>query len=366
MSRPLRIAVVMPPTVSGDPASAVASWTTVTGTLAAVHAAADVEFEVFGRHLDRQAAWSAGNDTYSFLPSDRSLAAAVAGAGVDLVHVHGLFSNRLVWSLRRALPRHVPIVLQHHGEPVPGRRARWAHAILRRRIAGYLFTGAELGHAQPFIDGGVFAPGARLFDVLESASTLPARPPPAPAALAGTPSILWVGRLIEGKDPLTALAAFAAAAGSSPHAHLHLLATDRTLEPAVRAQLAALGPAADRVHLHHPVAHAEMPSWYAAADVYLSTSRREAANYSLIEALSFGCAPAVSDIPPHRAIVGTLAPCFPVGDAAAAGDVITAVTALSRGDVIAHSATHLAWGVVARQLLATWQTLACARVAELA
>ena len=366
MMLPLRVAMVMPPVVTGDPGAAVARWPTVTRTLAAMRTAGEVDVQVFGRHRDRDAVWSCDNDTYSFSATDQLLAAAVASARPDVVHVHGLSAVRLLLRLHRALPATVPIVVQHHGEPVPGRRGRWAHRLVRRHLAGYLFTGAAGGQAQPFIDAGMISPRARLFDVLESASLLHDGAEHEPRSLAGNPSILWVGRLIESKDPLCAIDAFHACAPRLPHAQLHLLATDRTLEPMVRARIAALGPAAAAVHVHDPVAHTDMASWYAAADVYLSTSRREGSNYSLIEALSCGCAPAVSDIPPHRAIVGSLAAPFGVGDAHAAAEAIVAASTLPRAAASAHSQQHLGWPAVARQLRDVYSTLAYARVVNIA
>ena len=67
-----------------------------------------------------------------------------------------------------------------------------------------------------------------------------------------------------------------------------------------------------------------MAGWYRRADVYLSTSHHEGSNFSLIEALGFGCLPVVTSIPSHLAIVKELASTFAVGDAAAAGALIAA------------------------------------------
>ena len=93
-----------------------------------------------------------------------------------------------------------------------------------------------------------------------------------------------------------------------------MLATDRAMEAEVRELIASLD-LGGVVHLHPPVPHAEMPGWYRRADVYLSTSHHEGSNYSLIEALGFGCFPVVTDIPSHAAIVKDLVRMFAVGDA---------------------------------------------------
>ncbi|MEQ1700542.1 MAG: hypothetical protein ABMA25_10540, partial [Ilumatobacteraceae bacterium] len=90
MSEPLRVAMVMPPTIIGDPKAVVATWTTLTRTLAEVHAVADVAFHVFGRHDSGPYQWVDGPDVYSFVASDRQLGGAIALARPDVVHVHGL------------------------------------------------------------------------------------------------------------------------------------------------------------------------------------------------------------------------------------------------------------------------------------
>ena len=82
----------------------------------------------------------------------------------------------------------------------------------------------------------------------------------------------------------------------------------------MRTAIAGLGPLGERVHIHDPVPPSAMRGWYSAADVFLTTSRREGSGYSLIEAITEGCAPVATSIPSHRTIVGDLAPTFAPGD----------------------------------------------------
>lgn len=357
----LRVAMVMPPTIIGDPKAVVASWTTLTRTIAEVHAIADVSFHVIGRHDSGPHEWADGPDIFTFVPRAIEVAVPIKWTRPHGVHVHGLLHARQRWALQRALNTSFlgvpPTLLQHHGEPVPAWRTRVLHRVTLPRPAGYLFTGADHGQAQPFIDAGMLRPRDRLFEVLEAGSLLPAELPTDSEALAGAPSILWVGRLIEGKQPLLAIEAFRQFAATRSDAHLHLLATDRTLEPDVRAAITALGSLGEQVHLHDPVPHAEMAGWYAAADVYLSTSVREGSNYSLIEAMTLGCAPAVSDIPPHRAIAGGLNQPFAPDDAAAAALAIERARTLPRAGVVAFAQEHLSWRCVAERLVEIWDSL---------
>lgn len=344
----MRVAVVMPPVTELDPHVAVESWHTVTAAADALSGGGRVEPVVHCRHASLAVTVRRADVEYRFHRTDADLATAVGADRPDVMHVHGLGWSRLVRRLHQAA-RAVPIVLQHHGElPFTG-RARIGHRAVRRYVSAYLFTGASTGQARPWIDAGVIDRRALLCEVLEAGPLLPDEPVE-PVALPGAPVVLWVGRLMEGKDPLTAVDAFALAAGVLPDAHLHMLTTDRTMEPAVRARIAVLGHVGERIHLHGSVPHAAMRGWYEAAQVFLTTSRHEAAGYSLIEALTCGCAPAVSAIAPHRAVVQGMGVEFPPGDAVAASRALVTCASTSREPIAERARTILSWGTVAEQL----------------
>ncbi len=351
MSAALRVAMVMPPITTGRFADVVDGWPTITSTVDGLRRAG-VEVTVHGRTGEAEGSLERGGATYRFHRSDAVLVSAIEADRPSVVHVHGLGWTRL---LRRLAKVPAPLLLQHHGEPVFSGRARVGHRLVRRSIAGYMFTGAAEGQAQPWIDAGVIAPDARLFEVLEAASMLPDPEQPA-EPLQGAPAVLWVGRLIAGKDPLTAVEAFALAA--LPDAQLHLLATDRTMEAEVRARIAATASLRDRVHLHPPVLHQRMAAWYRGAHIYFSTSHREGSGYSLIEAMACGCVPVVTAIPPHRAIAGDVGTQFPVADAPAAARALENANWRSGEPSLERSRIVLSWEHVAGQLVAAYGVVA--------
>jgi glycosyltransferase involved in cell wall biosynthesis len=122
------------------------------------------------------------------------------------------------------------------------------------------------------VDLDAFAPGDRAG--ARAALELPAQ----------GPLVLVVGHLIERKDPLLALEAFAA--GAPADARCVLLGRG-PLEGAVRER-AARTDLAGRVELRGEVPAAALARWYAACDVLLLTSRREGRPNVVLEALAAG------------------------------------------------------------------------------
>jgi glycosyltransferase involved in cell wall biosynthesis len=359
----MKVAIVMPPITSGSPDLVIEGWSTVIRQAEALSTFQGCEVVVACRTSGNAALASHRGIPFHFFNTDRDLATNVRGWAPDVVHVHGLTFSRLTARLGRALPSGATLVLQHHGERPGGLRVRLAHRVARRYVDGYLFTGVSGGQAQPFIDAGMIRKDAGLYEVLEAASTLPDSPI-GPVSLVGAPSILWVGRLIASKDPLTAVNAFAQVDGRFDDAHLHLLATDRTLEQPVRRAIERLGAVGQRIHLHDPVPITEIGGWYTGADIYLSTSQREGSGYALIEAMSAGCVPVVSAIASHLSIVG------PVGQTFSAGDIDAAASSLSlaadnyaarRGFVQNYANNALSWEAVAEQTVVAYRHAARSR-----
>ncbi len=349
---PIRVVMVVPPAASDDLDDVLDRAPTLTRTLNELNADGRVEASACCATTREAATLHRGGVRYEFVAADHLLA-AVTAQHPEVVHVHGTGFVRTLAALGSALPRTTAIVVQHHGEPPGPWRNRIGHRALRGRVDGWLFTGGDHGQADPFRAAGVIRRNDLVSDVLEAGSLLGRSVQR--VELAGDPAALWVGRLIESKDPLTAIRAFGLAADRVAGAHLHLLATDRTLEARVKASIASLGAASSRVHMWDPVDHAAMPGWYAGADVLLSTSRREGSSYSLIEAMTEGCTPVVTDLPSHRSIVGTVAPMFAPGDAQGAADLLVRAASTDRPAVRAWAEAHLSWAAVVEQLVGIYQ-----------
>ncbi|MFN0026675.1 MAG: glycosyltransferase family 4 protein [Acidimicrobiales bacterium] len=291
--------------------------------------------------------------THHFTPQ---LVRTVRQLAPDVVHVNGLVFPRLVMALRLALlggsrRKSGRLVLQHHGEVPGSARSLWAQRLARRLVDGYLFCGLP-GQAEPWRRARVLAPHTPLFEVLEASSDLPFN---APAASADGPNVLWIGRLLPGKDPLTAVEAFDRFAATNPRARLWMVGTGSgPLRDAVAGRLGA------RACLVGPFTQAVLAGWYERADVIFSTSWHEGSGYALIEAIGCGCTPAVTDLPSHRVIAGSDGAYFRPGDAAAAAQALdrAAQRASEPGVRAAHRRRferELSWEQVCNQLMAAYR-----------
>jgi len=134
-------------------------------------------------------------------------------------------------------------------------------------------------------------------------------------ALNGSPLILWVGRLTTNKDPLTVLDGLERALPHLPDARVLMVFSDDTLFESVDKRVLSSALLLDRVTLVGRLDRAELPNYYAAADVFISGSHYEGSGYALIEAMSAGVVPVVTDIPSFRAIAGETGARWTPGDA---------------------------------------------------
>jgi glycosyltransferase involved in cell wall biosynthesis len=274
----------------------------------------------------------------------------VRGLAPDLIHLHGLGFPLLA----RRLARVAPLLVQDHSD----RPLRALLPLQRWGLAaadGFAFTAAEL--AGPLRRAGVIRPHQPVFEVLEVTTGF--TPGAATGAgIHGDPCILWIGRLIEGKDPFTFLEGLAGAFGRLPGARAWMAYGDSALEAEVRRRIAADPVLADRVVLLGRVSSDRVQALCRAADLFVSTSRFEGSSYAMLEAAACGATPVLTDIPAFRRMSrdGAIGALFPPGDAAALSDALVgaAAEAGDRTRVLAFFREHLSREAVARELEAAY------------
>jgi glycosyltransferase involved in cell wall biosynthesis len=301
------------------------------------------------------------------------VAAAVRRARPTAVHVDGLIFPALVRALRWVLPRSAAIVVQDHGGvrldsgalQTPKRRLLYGLGL--GAADGFMFTTRE--QALPWQIAGIIRSSHAVHEILESSTDMASWPPGGDATqtLPGRPSVLWVGRLDENKDPLTVLEGFARATVVLPDAALTMVYGDDRMLPEVQAFILRHPALQSRVHLRGRVDRRALPGFYAAADIFVLGSHREVACFSLIEALSLGVTPVVTDIPAFRSLTrgGRVGSLFPAGDP---GGLASALETVARSDVRArrpavrdHFERELSWAAVGRRALAIYREAAAKR-----
>ncbi len=355
-----------------EPEALLEAWPTL-GAVAEAAAQAGAEVSVV-QAFHRDARLQRGGVAYRFvaepaLPGAAGgfqpwrLAGAVAACAPDVIHVNGL---DFPWHTRVLCGLGAPVLTQDHASTAgqgPALR-RWGLA----KVAAAAFT--DPAQADPFIGCGELRADLPVFSIPESSTQFsPGDRAEARAAtgLDGDPAVLWVGRLIPKKDPMTVLAAIERAAAVLPGLKLWCCFQADDLLAQVRARIAVSPLLAPRVRLLGARPHAQIETLCRAADIFMLASHFEGSGYALIEAMACGAAPVVSDIPSFRRLtgdgrVGVLAP---VGDAETFAQGLITLAARPRDDLHARTIDHfhheLSFAAVGRKLIGAYTALLEAR-----
>lgn len=295
---------------------------------------------------------------------------AIVKEAPDVVHVNGLIFPGLVAAIRGKAKPGTVIVAQHHGGEFPIRGSGLSGIWLRRRwhrglAAADALSFTAIEQAEPWRAGGVLA-NQRVIEIIEASTTMrPVSRDRARTAIGvdGSPMILWVGRLTTNKDPLTVLDGLERALPQLPGAaRVVMLFSDNTLIESVEKRVVASALLADRVTLVGRLDRAELPNYYAAADVFISGSHYEGSGYALIEALSAGVVPVVTNIPSFRAIAGDTGARWTPGDA---DDFARALVEMCTADLDARKEAAkarfdqvLSWEAIGERTVAEYSKLA--------
>jgi glycosyltransferase involved in cell wall biosynthesis len=286
--------------------------------------------------------------------------------GVNIVGVEGFGFPLVVRRLRWTLGRRASIFIRDHG----GFHAESAIFRSWRRRAfyrfgldvadGFLFTARE--QATPWLRSGIITATHAVHELPEASTDLPSKliARDREQRLPGHPALLWVGRLDSNKDPLTVLEGFELAVATLPEAELTLVYGDDLLLPEVKDRIERSPTLRARVHLRGRLDRSALPAVYAGADAFVLGSHREVACFSLIEALSFGLIPVVTNIPPFRVLTdeGRLGGLFTPGNA---GELARVLARLGKGDLSArresvrtHFEGWLSWPALGRRAFAIY------------
>jgi glycosyltransferase involved in cell wall biosynthesis len=260
-----------------------------------------------------------GREAALFIPAIQA-ARRVRRLAPDIVHAHGLVLTWNLFWLRMFGARAAPLVLHYHGGyPATQPLARLVQRANLKACALSLFTTTT--HAEPFVQAGMLRP-AQIAELIETSShfgMLPQHTARQITGMVGHPVILSAGRLDPIKDPFTMLRGFEQVAAVWPEARLYLFYLTNDLEPQMRAWLAERPALAERVIFRGCAPLAEMEAIYSSADFVVQASLREFSGCAILEAMSCGAIPILSDIPSFRRMTnaGMIGRLFPIGESAA-------------------------------------------------
>lgn len=231
----------------------------------------------------------------------------------------------------------------HGGAPSRNPIARALHRKSLARVAAVFFSAPQ--YAESWQRSGVVSSRARLVIAPEVSSPFAQLDRRAARAELGVDSEMvfaWSGRLHPVKDPLTTLRCFELLVAQRPG--VRLLMTFRTTElmREIVAFLSARPAVRERVRLLGEWPHERMPVLFSAADFFVQSSISEVGGNSLVEAMSCGAIPVVTDIPAFRALTdeGRVARLFPPGDAEAMARAVTTLSDDDRSALASRVRTH--------------------------
>lgn len=279
---------------------------------------------------------------------NEQVAEYVASLSIDLIHAHN--QNRPIahFDLQRRCVG-TAYVVQDHGGYAYIKMPRWQRYFLKG--IDRLLVAAE-GMEEGLLQHRII-PKEKIRYVMEASSEFEYNQA-ARGSLEGSPVFLFVGNLKANKDPLTVLKAWAQVSDKGD-SHLHFVYKETDLEAQLN-QLIADYSLEGNVHMHGFVPRERMADLLSAADYIISASHKEGSGYAIMEAMSVGCEPMVTDIPSFRTLtgkgeIGTLYPPRDVHRLAAIINGKLAQHSLDRETVSTFFTRHFSYDIIATRLL---------------
>lgn len=255
--------------------------------------------EVISFHFTRRRACLVRNRvTYRFLENGlkdklflTGLLTELRSLAPDVFVLHGMHA---VWNMFTFLSlfKTTRIFVQHHGEQVFSWPKSWFQRYNDRFVDGYFFSSGDM--ATPWLKLRQIATTKKVFEMLEATSSFE---PVSRSSSNADMKFLWVGRINANKDPETLIEGFRIFLNERPDAKLVVISSDRS---ALKKLEESLGSANTSIKLIGPVDHREMQPWFLKANFIVSTSLYEGSGIAVLEAMSCGCIPILSDIPSFR------------------------------------------------------------------
>jgi glycosyltransferase involved in cell wall biosynthesis len=269
---------------------------------------------------------------------NRRIASRIREIHPDIVHFFGLTMDlQLAVAAQAARSVGARLVVHYHGGGPAASVRRW---LQRHNLADahrVLFT--SLDQATPWLEAEILRQ-EQVGQLIETSSPfrgmdrLGAR---ALTGMVGDPVYLSAGRLHPIKDPLTMLAGFARIVQERPTARLYLYYLTNELLPELREMVAQDPRLRETVVFRGRAPLGQMEAVYSSADFLLQASTREWSGLAVLEAMSCGCIPVVTNIPSFVTITdgGRAGLLFEPADPGGLAEAVLRLTPVQQADLAA-------------------------------
>ena len=219
----------------------------------------------------------------------------------DVVLVNGLIFPLQVMQLKWKLGKRVKIIALHRAERPFENVKRYLQITADRYVNNYLFASSEFG--EEWLQAGVIGDRNKIREIMQASSAFsPTRRIQDEASVG--PIFLWVGRLDANKDPITVLKGFTRFLIENPSAKLFMIHQSDDLLDEVKDLIQVHDHASRSIRLVGKVPHPDMQEWYNRANFIISGSHYEGSGISVLEAMSCGCIPILTNIASFRRMTG--------------------------------------------------------------
>jgi glycosyltransferase involved in cell wall biosynthesis len=243
---------------------------------------------------------------------------AAMDARPDAVHMFGLPLLQPLYEIGSwcaATGR--PLTTSYHGGTP--RWEPWLRGLQRRilqRCQAVFFT--SVTHARPWLTAALLHENqvVTCMEVSSSFALADREQARTRTKMRGNPVFAWNARLHPIKDPLTVLRGFSLIRRNWQEARLYMIYYTSEMVRQIRDAISSDPHLAGAVELRGTIAPQAVEDFLNSADFLVQGSLREVAGYSVLEAMSCGVIPIVTDIPSFRAMTadGAFGILFPIGD----------------------------------------------------
>jgi glycosyltransferase involved in cell wall biosynthesis len=220
----------------------------------------------------------------------------------DIIHINSFNYAYQARLLKSKFPN-IKLVIQHHAENPQNPVKRFITRYNLSPSDGFIFASSEI--YKNWINKKIIPPGKKFSEIMEGSSNFVlenSKDARLKTGLKGSPILLWVGRLNENKDPITVLSGFLMLLNDYPEAKLYMIFSDEILKQQVLTFIDQNKSLKYSVNLLGYVDHKDLQDYYNSAGYFVLGSHYEGSGYSLVEAMSCGVIPIVTDIPSFRMI----------------------------------------------------------------